>query len=274
MLTFALAFSAALAPARGEDAAPRRVVSANLCADQLLLTLADRDQIASLSYLAADETLSPVARDAKAFALNRGTGEDIARLDADLVLIGAYDTPFTRALLKERGLPTYALAPWRSLAEGRAQIAALAARLGHPERGAALIARIDAALAEARGAAARPATFLTLHRRAYAPGGRTVVAEIATAAGLRDLSREMGVETGGFVPIEKVIAARPDYLIVSDVDARAIDNGTALMWHPALAALYPPDKRLVSPDPLTLCAGPATPAAIDGLAAEIRGKVR
>ena len=57
----ALSLAFALAPARGGDAAARRVVSANLCADQLLLTLADRSQIASLSYRAVDETLSPVA---------------------------------------------------------------------------------------------------------------------------------------------------------------------------------------------------------------------
>ncbi|MBL8590622.1 MAG: ABC transporter substrate-binding protein [Methylobacteriaceae bacterium] len=256
------------------EAAPRRVVSANLCADQLLLALAEPAQIVSLSALAADPTLSPVADQARAYPLNRGVAEELVRLDADLVLIGAHDAPFTRALLAEKKLPIYALPPWRSLAEGRAQIRDLAERLGQTARGEALISEIDAALARARGAAGRPATFLTLHRRGYVPGARTVTTEIAEAAGLRDVSADLGLAAGGFAPLERVIAARPDFLLVSDLDAEAADQGKALLWHPALAALYPPERRLVSADPLTLCAGPATPRAIDALAAEIRARTR
>jgi iron complex transport system substrate-binding protein len=258
----------------GTATPPRRVISANLCADQLLLALGDPESVVALSTLASDPALSPIVEEARRFPATRGSGEEIVRFSADLALIGAYDAPYTRALLAEKGVPTFALAPWSSLEEGRAQIRALAARLGHPERGEALIARIDAAAARAKGAAGRPASFLILHRRGYAPGARSVTSEIARIAGMVDLAPALGVADGGFVSLEAVIAARPDYLIVSDLDARAPDRGKELLAHPALAALYPPERRLVSPDPMTLCAGPVTPAAIDALAAEIRAKTR
>jgi iron complex transport system substrate-binding protein len=278
VLFAALGFSALSGVPCGADAAetrpPRRVVSANLCADQLLLALAEPERIVALSALASDPTLSQAAAQARRFPSTSGSGEELARLSADLVLIGAYDKPFARALLAERDMPVYALSPWSSLEEGRAQIRALAARLGEPERGESIVADIDAALQRAAGAARRSATFVILHRRGYSPGSRTVTSEIARAAGLIDVSAEIGAETGGFVPLEAVAARRPDYLIVSDLDPDAPDQGKALLLHPALAALYPPERRLVSPDPLTLCAGPATPAAIDGLADEIRRKVR
>lgn len=253
---------------------PRRIVSANLCADQLLLALGDPKTIVALSVLASDPALSPAADAARRHPAIRGSGEEIVRFSADLALIGAYDTPFTRAMLAEKGVPIFELAPWSSLEEGRAQIRALAERLGRRDRGEALVAAIDEAAARARGAAGRPATFLMLHRRGYAPGAKTVTSEIARIAGLIDVAPRLGVAQGGFLPIEAVIAARPDFLIVSDLDTQAPDRGKELLLHPALARLYPPARRLVSSDPMTLCAGPATPAAIDALAAEIRAKTR
>ncbi len=267
-------FVALLLAGPAEAEAPRRVVSANLCADQLLLALADRDQIAALSPLAVDPTLSPAVEAARAFPIHRGGAEDLLRAKADLILIGAHDAPFTRAMLAEQGAPVHALPPWKSLAEGRAQIRDLAARLGRAERGESLIDAIDAALERARGAAGRPATFLTFHRRGWSPGAGTVTSEVAVAAGLVDASASVGAERGGFVSLERVIAAAPDLLIVSQAAPGAEDQGQALLSHPALARLYPPSRRLVAPDQLTLCAGPATPQAIDALAAEIRAKTR
>ncbi|MES9929463.1 MAG: hypothetical protein ABW158_15245, partial [Candidatus Thiodiazotropha sp. 6PDIVS] len=41
-----------------DAAQPQRVVSLNLCSDQLLLMLADPSQIASVSHLAREETSS------------------------------------------------------------------------------------------------------------------------------------------------------------------------------------------------------------------------
>src|SRR5262249_40951345 len=51
-------------------------------------------------------------------------------------------------------------------------------------------------------------------------------------------------------------------------DQRAEDQGSALLSHPVLAELYPPEKRIVLPDRLTVCGGPTLPAAFDWLGAE------
>ena len=45
--------------------APQRIVSLNLCADQYLLALADRDQIAGLTRNAIDPDMSAAAAQAK-----------------------------------------------------------------------------------------------------------------------------------------------------------------------------------------------------------------
>lgn len=255
---------------------PRRIASINLCTDQLLLALADPTQIASLSPYARDPALSFLAGRAAAFPQNRGSGENIVELDADLVLTGPFDSAYTRELLVAKGLDFVSLDPWPGFPQGEAELRALAARLGHPDRGEALIAAIENGLADLRNATAGsgpPRTSIVLQRRGFVfHAGLT--AEIAEMAGLRDAASAAGVSKSGFVTLEALIAARPDYLIVSDEDQRAEDEGQALLVHPALEALYPPERRLVAPERLTICDGPSTPALIETLGNEIRTKVR
>jgi iron complex transport system substrate-binding protein len=78
---------------------------------------------------------------------------------------------------------------------------------------------------------------------------------------------------GGFVPLEKLIDMRPDYLVVSEALSIAEDQGQALLLHPAITRLYPLEKRLIIPDVLSICAGASTPALIDRVRLEIEAKV-
>jgi iron complex transport system substrate-binding protein len=262
------------APGLASADPPRRVVSANLCADQLLLALADPEQIVSLSPLARDPSISFLHERARSFPANRGHAEDVARSRADLVLVSPFDSRHMRALLEARGVAFFAVEPWTSLADGRARIAALAERLGHPERGAALIREIEASLARARDAAPPARTALALERRGYLPGAASLIVDTARALGLVELSGEAAKGGEGFVGLERLIRLRPDVLIVSDTAGGVEDQGQAFLAHPALAAAWPPARRLEIPSRLTLCGGPSTPAMIDALAAEIRARMK
>ena len=120
-------------------ALPQRVVSSNLCTDQLVLALADRSQILSLSPLARDPTISFLATDAAELPMNGGRGETIVFSGADLVFAGP-DSHLRRGLLEGQGLPVVVLDTWRDLAHGSERIRNVASRLGHPERGERLLA--------------------------------------------------------------------------------------------------------------------------------------
>jgi len=255
-------------------APPQRVVSANLCGDQMVLALADPAQIASLSPFASDADLSYLAARAHAFPQNLGSVEDIIQQQSDLVLIGPYDSGYARALLTAKSVRFLVLAPWQSLEDGRAQIRRMAEQLGHPERGEMLIARIDEALAAARGLVPQRRSALVLERRGYVIGPGSWLQEVISATGLSDGAAEVGIHGQGFVSLERLVAGGPDYLIVSEAAPPPSDQGQAFLAHPALAALYPAARRLVVPGRLTICAGPSTPDLIDYLAREIRDKVR
>src|SRR5688572_25528383 len=150
---------------------PRRVVSFNQCGDQLVLALADPEQIAGLSPYAADPTLSAVADKARAFPRLDWQAESTIAPGPDLVLIGQNDRPVTKHIHRAQGLRLYEIALISDLDAARHQIDEVAGVLGHPERGAKLLADLDAARARLH-AAPKPLfhSALLVNRGGYTAG--------------------------------------------------------------------------------------------------------
>ena len=101
---FLLAAVLAVVSSAAAAHAPQRVVSFNLCADQLVVALADPQQIAGLSPYAAEPNLSVVAEQARAFRRLDWQAEATIALQPDLVLIGPNDRSVTRRMLAAQGL--------------------------------------------------------------------------------------------------------------------------------------------------------------------------
>ena len=57
--------------ARGEGP-PRRIVSLDLCSDQVLLELAPRERIAAVTHLAGDATVSAIPAEAQGIPITHG----------------------------------------------------------------------------------------------------------------------------------------------------------------------------------------------------------
>src|SRR5262245_39502286 len=85
-------------------AAPERVVSLNLCTDQMLVLLAP-EKVAALSPLARDPALSFVAPQAASLPTVRVSAEAVLRLHPDLVLAARYGAQTVLALLQREGVP-------------------------------------------------------------------------------------------------------------------------------------------------------------------------
>jgi iron complex transport system substrate-binding protein len=267
ILMFGLAGSAALAQA------PQHVASANLCADQLLMTLADEGQIASLSPLSRDATISYLAARAEHLPVNRASGEDLIRAESDLVLIGPYDSRYTRSVLEMQNIRMAVLEPWTNLDGGRRQILELARELHQGARGVALVDAIDAALSRLpHVGAGKPPSFLALHRRGFVSHAG-LTSELLARAGLRDAASDFGLGAYGFVSLEALVRQPPDFLVVDEADGDPEDNGQAFLVHPALMKLWPMAKRIVAPGRWTICGGPSTPPLIEAISREIETKV-
>ncbi len=251
---------------------PRRVVSFNVCADQLVLALADPGQIAALSPNAADPTLSVLAEQARAFPQVGRTAETIAPLEPDLILVGTWDRPLTQRMLHALGFRMVPVALINDVDGALRQIREVAALLGHPERGAALEAEIVAARARL-AQAQRPAsvTALLVGNGGYTVGPASLAAALMAEAGLRP-PPAAPAGYGGYVPLERLIELRPDYLVMASVIATPDGQGALYLTHPALRGLYPPARRIILPSRYTLCGGPALIAAFDYLT-EVVGRL-
>jgi iron complex transport system substrate-binding protein len=261
-----LAFVGVLQTAASADA-PRRVVSFNVCADQLVLALADPEQIAGLSPYAADASVSVLADRARTYRRLDWQAESTIALGPDLVLIGDTDRPITKHVLRAQGLRLHEITLIADLATARRQIEEVAAVLGHPARGAKLIADIEAARARLAAAPRPPfATALLVNRGGYTAGARSLAAVLLEEAGLK---APPGAPPGygSYVPLERLLVLHPDVIVLNNPPTTAHDQGSTNLTHPALAAAYPPERRLVLPTRYTLCGGSALIAAFDYLAA-------
>ena len=235
---------------------PKRVVSFNLCADQLLLTLADPAQIAALSPYATDATLSVTAKQAEAFPKIDWNSESVVNLAPDLVLSGFSDRP-TQAILAATGLRVVQVALVRNLAEARAQVREIAALLGHPERGEILAEKLRRAESDLKAVALKPPrTAIVLQREGYTEGTESLVASMLAAAGLMPPPNARG-GIGGFMDMETLLTAGPDILVLQETASHASDQGALFLTHPALRARYDETKRINLPSRYTLCVGPA-----------------
>jgi iron complex transport system substrate-binding protein len=259
-----LALSVAATPAL---AAPARIVSIHLCADQLVVALADRAQIASVSWHAADPAQSFVADRAAGLPKNYGRAEEVLALNPDLVLAGAYSGRETKALLRRLGVAVIDLDLPTSFADIRRQTLAAAGALGHPERGRALIADMDAKLAATqRTVGALPAASAILLQ----PGGVTMGRgfledEMLRAAGLDNLAAQLGIAGQGTVSMERLIAAKPGLIVIGLEPDAPPSLSSRMITNPTLKRAT--GARIVSLPPiLWTCGGWFTAEAVDRLA--------
>ena len=230
---------------------PKRIVSLNTCADQYVLALADPAQIAALSPYGHDPELSAAVAKARRFPVLRRPAEEVLALRPDLVIgfpdgaggvVGAPDGRWRKLGLTSAD----------SFTTIRAQIRQVAAALGQRARGEALIAAMEHDLA-ALPRRKRGGVAAYYQRRGYMTGTGTLVDELMRRAGLTNLATKLGKPSLAQVPLEAMIAARPDYLIVEEGSERIVDQGTEMLHHPVLRSI----PRIRVPQAWTVCGGPA-----------------
>ena len=250
------------------SAAGPRIVSMNVCADQVLLTLADPEQILGLSRFSRGAW---VAGDVRRYPTLSGGAEDVLVLKPDVVVASLFDKRSTRELLKANGLRLAELSVPRTLAEVKDQIRQLGDIAGHPDRAAHQVARLDAALARARQAVAdKHYRVLPLSRRGWVVGSDSFVGSLLAETGLFNAAGDLGFAFGGFASLEAIVSLKPDLLLVSQAGDVARDDGEAFLLHPALERFYPPEKRIVIPERLTECGGVMLAEALDVLVKELQ----
>lgn len=250
---------------------PRRVVSLSLCTDQLALLLADRTQIASLSYLSRDTDLSYMAAVAAGIPVNRGTAEEALVLDPDLILAGPWGSYQTGKLLERLGYRVMFLPPADDFGSIRAQVRLVADALGQTERGTMVLESMERELARHRrsNATAMRWSGLAYLAGGYTQGSGTLLDAVLRESGFSNTAVEAGI--AGYAPLdlETVVLLNPDYLIVQPYRTDAPTAAKALLKHPVLLRSGLATRTLTAALPRLACGTPAVVEAVAELAADL-----
>lgn len=246
---------------------PTRIVSLNLCTDQLVVRLVDRSRIAALTWLAFDRSGSVVADEAAGIPVTYGTAEEITRLDPDLIIAGRYTTRTTVALLRRFGYPVVEFETPTTFEGIEAQIRQLARLVGTVSRGEAIVADMQARLARveaARGASPGPIAAI-FGTNGGTQGAGTLTDTVIRASGLRNMASEAGLRGQGQMSLERLLLSRPDVIILPDLSGVTMSVGQQLLAHPALTRRALASRVVHLPGKWTSCGGPWTVEAVEHL---------
>lgn len=256
----ALAGLAAALPASASDA-PARVVSMNVCTDQLAMLLAAPGQLASVSHLATDRGSSALAEEAARYRRNHGLAEEIFLMEPDLVVTGTFTTAATASMLRRLGFRVEEFAPETSFDDVRENILRMGKLLGRQERAEEMAAALDEGLRDLKAVAISGLTVATYSSNSYTTGQGSLSEAVIEAAGLDNLGSRLGIQGAGRLPLELLVLSMPE-IVTSDTptyDAPALAQENFV--HPAYRAVLARSRTAAVPAADWICGGPFNLAA-------------
>lgn len=241
-------------------AAPSRVVSMNLCTDQLAMMLAADGQLISVSNLAQDPRMSAMAEEAARYPVNHGRAEEIYLMRPDLVIAGQFGSAATVQLLQRLGVRVEVFPVAETVEAIRDDILAMGNLLGREEAAEDLLGRFDAGLERVTRRADR-GTAALYYANGFTSGRETLAGEIVTAAGFRNMADDYQITTTSVLPLELLVMSAPDQLITGAAWPGQ-SRSEAILDHPALARSNPESRSVTDRD--WVC---GTPAILDAIKA-------
>ncbi len=247
---------------------PQRIVSMNPCVDAVLMEIADPAQIAAISHYSQDPRATSIPLEqAMRYRAVPSSAEDVVSEKPDLVIAGPHASLQTVAALQRLGIPLMQLTVPESVTENKAQITEIAERIGRRNAGAALNARIDAAISAARWQGA-PIPALIWQGSGLVPGKGTLADELMSRTGFRNISRDMGLKKWDILPLEGLLTDPPAVLLAGQADMGAgSGDGNRMLSHPALVKAGRRIKIAQFPSNLLHCGGPVIIRSVERLAA-------
>lgn len=251
--------------------APQKVVSMNLCTDQLAMMLSGPGQLHSVSYIASDPRASAMAQEATAFVTNHGLAEEIYLMRPDLVIAGAFSTSATVAMLRRLDIPVIVFEPAYSLTDVRSRILKMGKALHQEEAADALVQDYDLRLEKLRSDVSNtqsaPLEAVLYYANGYTSGDQSLAGQILTTAGFANAAAEHGYTSGTKMPLEVLAMTNPDAVITSQPypgHSRSED----VLTHPVVQTLKETRAGSSITDHDWICGTPYVLRAIEELAAE------
>ena len=238
---------------------PQRIVSINVCTDQLLAILVDKERIVSLSHLAGDPHSSWLGPFADGLPLNHGTAEEVIALDPDLIVTAPFSFRPTISILKKLGYTVLELPIAKNLNEISANLTLLASAVGKNEQTQTAIELFNKKIASETTTPNLPLPlFVSYEANGWTMGKNSLINNVAQKAGFETIGARLNFSGGRRVDLEKLLTLEPELIELGHQWNESPALVSEAMWHPALQELLKRTMLINIPDSLWLCGSTKT----------------
>lgn len=236
------------------------VASLNLCADEYLLLLARRGEIASVSYLSQDPLESPLWKRARGLHANQGSIEQVIGRRPSAVLTMGGGGRATATIARRMGVSAFDLRYASSFADVAWNLRSVAGALGEPGRADPWIRRLEHLQRTMPGKA--------LDTLWISGGGQSFPADSLNARWLRLAGLRQRADAGDRVSLETLLVSPPAVIVQSDYRRRQVSRSTRWLDHPIVRRTQ--SRRLITDGRAWTCLGPLLIPEIARLRALLR----
>lgn len=198
---------------------PQAIVSLSLSADEMLLSLVEKERIKALTYLSTDLAISNVWQEARAIKEQiYANTEKVISLNPDLVITSSFTPPEMIKTLHQAGIRVYVFPLSNSLQEVKENILGLAEAVGETERGLQLVAQMEEKEKEISERMAKQGRkrirILYYGFSGDTCGEGTQFNELVQKAGLVNIAAEKGIKGRANIDKEQLIQLNPEVIFV------------------------------------------------------------
>lgn len=246
----------------------QRIVSMSLCTDQILLMLAEPEQIAAVTFLAKDPVYSYYANKAQGLVSHSGLAEEIVPLNPDIIIASRFSSGNAIPMLKQLNYNVESFSSPTTLAEVESFTRSIAKVIGAEQRAEQVLKEMHDDIAKAKAITADLPREVAV---SYAPNGYTagtftLKTEILNAAGYDNLASQLGIDYYGNLSVEALLFGKPDVIIIDEDLPNQDSLAQRFTTHPALSRILGEKGPTRIPTNHWLCPGPLAAKAILHLA--------
>ncbi len=240
---------------------PTRVVSLDYCADQYVLTLADRGDIVGLSPDATRD-FSYMAETARGLHQVRPSAEEILALRPDLIVRSYGGDPRAVAFFERAGIKIHQIGWSENFASVRTNVQQAANALGQTARGDAVVAQFDLRLGDLKPAKGVSTLYVT--GGGITTGSGSMIDLMMKTAGLTNFQTQPGWKP---LPLEQLAGQQPQLIAAAFFsDANLSREYWSSARHPVIAKAMKDLPVVHLNSATTSCAGWFVMDAIEALA--------
>jgi iron complex transport system substrate-binding protein len=273
LLGVALAASSSLAQDAGEEAeregSQNGVVSAGICADQLILPLVERHRLRGVSLQATDPSVSLLAEQARGLPLIAPSAEALILSGANTVVLNTYGDGKTEELLKRLGVNVVRVPYDPDLASIPSSLRRLGQSLGASERANQMATDFEQRLDRLRTSHLHSPVLAAYYRPDGGSAGQgTYVSEAMEAAGYRSLATALEKPGWARLDLESLVLHPPQSFIASFFGRSAFSVSRNFSRHPVFEQMFSSLPVVSIPGRLWGCGGWPVIFAAEDMAAQ------